>query len=100
MDIWEWLRYSGHGPWVNNIWPCKKCGYLKSGKKPKPIDLKPIGFIKINEHRGAKITSSQRTWDDDINHRRALPNGDVAIINDKGEIKEVRPKGMTLRNLK
>ena len=100
MDNWMWLRYSGHGPWVGKEWACKKCGYLKNGKKQKVVELPPMPFIKMNEHRGARITSSQAKWDDDIRHRKALPNGDVAIVNDKGEIKEVRPKGQSLRDLK
>lgn len=100
MDLWTWARYDGHGPWAEKEWACQKCGFLKNGKKPKPIILKPMGFIKMNEHRGARITSSQKAWDEDIKSRRVLPNGDVAIVDHKGNVKEVRPKGQSLRDLK
>ena len=100
MDLWTWVRYNGHGPWVKSPWACKKCGLLKDGTQPKEIIIPPMPFVKMNEHRGARITSSNKAWQDDIAHRRLLPNGDVAIVNDKGQIKEVRPKGSTLKNLK
>lgn len=100
MGIWDWVRYAGKGPWADKSWACKKCGLKKDGTKPKEVIIPPLGFVKMNEHRGARITSSRTRWEEDINSRKLLSNGDVAIVDHKGNIKEVRPKGQTLRNLK
>lgn len=99
MDLWHWARYSGRGPWKGKEQPCSNCGYLINGKKPKIKEIN-ISYINPTFHRGANITSSKKKWHDDIAHRKALPNGDVAIVDDKGNIKEVRPKGTRLRDLK
>lgn len=98
MDNWSWIRFSGQGNWKDVQWPCKTCGLLKNGKKPKEIKI-PHGVFIGGKHRGAAITSDKRKWQEDIASRRLLPNGDVAIVDHKGNIKEVRPKDVSLRNL-
>jgi hypothetical protein len=100
MDNWTWIRFSGQGSWADRYWPCKACGLLKDGSKPPEIETITGGIFVGGKHRGAAITSNRKKWHEDIASRQLLPNGDVAIVDHKGNIKEVRPKGVSLRSLK
>jgi len=56
MDNWYYARFSGSGPWKDKPWPCKKCGLLKDGSKPKEIkdDDTKGPFVRIQEPNGMR----------------------------------------------
>ena len=54
MDNWYYARFSGSGPWKDEPWPCKKCGLLKDGSKPKEIKYESKLMVCIDEPSGRR----------------------------------------------
>lgn len=76
---------------------CPKC----KSNVTKPLEVKEekettptIHRKPLTEWQKKKLGfyKSEKAWHQDIESRRILPNGDVAIVNHKGEITEVRPR--------
>ena len=83
-------NHSFYRDWMSHIGDCPKCGTeaFREGHEPKePIKLKPMTEM---EQKKLSWYRDENKWHDDIKSRRALPNGDVAIVDHKGKIKEVR----------
>lgn len=101
MTKWLWVRFTGTGIWEgNSLWSCPSCNRLKTGDFPKEVEMPPHTIAFIGQHRGSSIVRNEKKWLEDIGSRRVLPNGDVAIVNHKGDVKEVRKKGTRLRDLR
>jgi len=83
-------NHSCHRDWMSNWGHCPKCGgdMYREGHEPKETrKLKPMTEM---EQKKLGWYKDERKWHDDIRSRRALPNGDVAIVDHSGKVKEVR----------
>lgn len=86
---YKWELYSAECP------KCKK-NVITFGeyefKKEKEEEIRHREPLTNWQKKKLEFYKSEKKWHEDIESRRILPNGDVAIVDHKGEIKEVRPR--------
>jgi hypothetical protein len=72
----------------DGVFRCDDC----VNKINHPEEFRRRRPLTAQEARKLKWYKNEKVWHEDIKSRKVLPNGDVAIVDQKGRIKEVRPK--------
>lgn len=90
-------RFQKSYKWALSSSMCPKCQHnvFKPFEEIEEKSVNPVIHRKplTNwEKKKLEFYKSEKAWHKDIESRRVLPNGDVAIVNHKGEITEVRPR--------